>query len=386
MESRMRPDSWRKSMRNTNCFWNGRPLESDRDGQDTGRGIFSKAARLAFVASCLLSPLRAEALAGALDMNFAPRIASPADTVGAVVLQPDGKLLVSGLFGIVGTTLLGPDITHIVRLNVDGTLDPSFNAATAGTPILQADGNVLLNSQSWVRRLASDGSIDPGLFLQAYINTNTFYGIYTVVSQPDGKIILGGDFLGINGQARRYLARASRDGTLDVSFNTDIGPDLGLAVYVTVAAPQPDGRILVGGKFATADGADRHQLARLNSDGSLDPSFNPKGGPNAPPSIVLVLPDGKILIAGAFSIFDGVGRAGLARLNGDGTLDTSFDPGSGIGGDYVTPDTVAVQPDGKVLVGGRFTSFNGTTGISGIVRLNPDGSVDNTFDIGSGAA
>ena len=174
---------------------------------------------------------------------------------------------------------------------------------------------------------------------------------------------------------------------MDASFKPEIGPNLGAANYVTVAALQPDGRILIGGKFSTVGGAARNQLARLNSDGSLDASFNPEGGPDVPPSIILVLPDGRILIAGSFSSFGGVDRAGLARLNTDGSLDATFDPGSGVSGvcDKLCLRTVAVQPDEKIIVGGRFTAFNGTTGISGIVRLNPDGSLDNTFNTGSGA-
>jgi hypothetical protein len=100
------------------------------------------------------------------------------------------------------------------------------------------------------------------------------------------------------------LANSSQDGVLDRSFDPDIGPDLGLGNYVTVAALEPEGKILIAGKFTTIGGAARNQLARLNSDGSLDATFDPKDGPDAPPSIILVLPDAKILIAGNFSSFD----------------------------------------------------------------------------------
>src|SRR6266487_2701785 len=269
-------------------------------------------------------------------MNFAPRIASPVAGLDAAVLQPDGKLLVFGLFGIVDATILKRDgVMSVVRLNPDGKLDTSFNAVAWGTPVLQADGKIVLNSsQSIVVRLEPDGSLDPTLNFNGYALTNSpFFGVYyTVVSEPSGRVIVGGKFSDINRQQYRYLVRANSDGTLDASFNPAIGPNLGAANYVTVAALQPDGRILIGGKFTTVGGAARNQMARLNSDGNLDSSFDSNGGPDVPPSIILVLPDGKILIAGSFSSFGGVGRAGLARLNADGTLDATFDPGSGIAG------------------------------------------------------
>jgi len=351
-----------------------------------GRTLPFKAAILVLAAACLFWPRRIEAQAGALDTRFAPTVAVPDDTL-RVVPQRDGKLIISGNFRIVDGALR----PNLARLNPDGKLDPSFTAETSGGPIPQADGKVLLNNLgSSVVRLQPDGRLDAGLNLQAYLQTNGFYyGISTVVSQPDGKVILGGNFPGLNGQAHRYLARANPDGTLDATFNPDVGPDRGVDNSVYVAALQPDGKIVIGGSFSTVSGVFRYHLARLNSDGSLDTTFHPNiQGPNLPPSIILVLPDGKILIAGGFYSFDGVHRAGLARLNSDGTLDPTFDPGSGISGvvnDFIILDTVAVQPDGKVIVGGRFTGFSGTTGLSGIVRLNPDGSPDATFNTGSGA-
>jgi uncharacterized delta-60 repeat protein len=378
-------------MRNSISYWNGSSGGKHREAKDPGRPFPSKAATLTLAVTCLLSPQRAEAQAGGLDMNFAPRIASPADTLNAVVLQPDGKLLVFGFFGIVDSTTVNPDpVLTIARLNPDGKLDPSFKSATWGTPTLQADGKIVLNaSQSIIVRLQPDGSLDPTLNLNSYVFTNQDLGVYyTVASQPDGKVIVGGIFSDLNRQRYRYLARANSDGTLDTSFAPAIGPDLGPANYVNAAALQPDGKILVGGRFTLVGWEVRHQMARLNNDGSLDSSFDPEGGPDTPPSIIVALPNGKVLIAGDFSSFNAVHRAGLARLNGNGSLDETFDPGSGIGG--VTNEfglrAVAVQPDGRVIVGGRFTGFEGATGISGIVRLNPDGGFDRTFNTGSGVS
>ena len=121
-------------MKRANCLWKRCLAGLVEDRQGNVRAIAFKLAPLAFAALCLLSPDRAEGQAGALDMTFAPRIAAPTDNVGAAVLQPDGNLIVTGFFRMVGATLLGPDTTHTVRLNPDGTLDPSFHAAAVGSP------------------------------------------------------------------------------------------------------------------------------------------------------------------------------------------------------------------------------------------------------------
>ncbi len=356
---------------------------SEFAGQQNFRSgdISFRATVFALAVSCLLSPPRVSGQAGALDMNFAPRVTAPTTSVGAVALQPDGKLLVSGSLRIVGSTLFGPGLTHMVRLNPDGTLDPAFNTAAVGTPILQTDGRIVLTmSQSIIIRLERDGSLDPSLNLSSYVTTNSpFLGVYyTVVSQPDGKLIVGGKFSDSNRQRYHYLVRVNSDGTLDGGFDPDIG-SFGPENYISAAALQTDGKMLIGGSFTNVAGTRRNQLARLNSDGSLDSSFDSKEGPDMPPSLILALPDGKVMIAGDF---EGGRGSGLARLNSDGSFDTTFDPGTGIGG---YPYAMAVQPDGKAIVGGSFTSYNGTTGISGIVRLNPDGTLDRTFNIGSGA-
>ncbi|WP_033316646.1 delta-60 repeat domain-containing protein, partial [Pontibacter roseus] len=120
------------------------------------------------------------------------------------------------------------------------------------------------------------------------------------------------------------------------------------------------------------NGTPRSFIARLNADGTLDASFNPGTGFNRELYSLALQPDGKVLVGGNFFSFNGTPRNFIARLNADGTLDASFNPGSGFT-DYVV--SLAFQPDGKVLVGGSFTSFNGTPR-SRIARLNADGTLD----------
>src|SRR6185436_1440237 len=118
-----------------------------------------------------------------------------------------------------------------------------------------------------------------------------------------------------------------------------------------------------------------NRLARLYPDGSLDPSFNPGTGPDGDINAVAIQPDGRIVVAGYFNRFDGVSRSGIARLNADGSLDTSFDPGTGVGTVSVHPQahTVALHADGKIVIGGYFRNVNGVAR-DGIAQLNANGS------------
>jgi uncharacterized delta-60 repeat protein len=184
-----------------------------------------------------------------------------------------------------------------------------------------------------------DTSFDPGSGANSVV--------WAIAEQPDGKILIGGDFTIYNGAPRNRIARLNSDGSLDAGFN----PGSGANNDVRAMAVQPDGKILIGGWFTIYNGAPRNYMARLNSDGSLDTGFDPGSGANEFLYVVALQPDGKILIGGEFTIYNGAPRNYIARLNSDGSLDTSFDPGSGAN-EWVW--AMAVQPDGKILIGRRF--------------------------------
>lgn len=133
---------------------------------------------------------------------------------------------------------------------------------------------------------------------------------------------------------------------------------------------------MIGGGFTAFNGASRNYIARLNADGSLDTSFNPGTGRNRWVDTTAIQADGKILIGGDFTSYNGTSINRIARLNEDGSLDTSFNPGTGAG-NWVF--TTALQPDGKILIGGFFTSYNSISR-SGIARLNADGSLETSFN------
>ncbi|MET0645946.1 MAG: Calx-beta domain-containing protein [Pyrinomonadaceae bacterium] len=222
-------------------------------------------------------------------------------------------------------------------------------------------------------RLPSPGALDPSFNVGAGPRSI----VRTVYAQPDGKSLIGGVFFSYFGFPRDGLARLNANGSLDTTFVPAI--DRG---DVYCIALQPDGKVLVGGYLAhNAPGTNRTGIARLNANGSFDTTFVPgTGAGDAGVRTLALLPDGKILIGGGFTSYDGVAVEKLARLNPDGTLDASFNPGAGPGSGYITK--LLAQPDGKILAGGWFSQFAGQPR-SGVARMHADGGFDPTFNAGS---
>ncbi len=304
-------------------------------------------------------------------------------TIISLTLQPDGKVLIGGTFEIYN----GMRRNRIARLNADGNLDTTFNPGTGANDwvryfFLQPDGKVLIGgdftgytstSRNRIARLNADGSLDttfnPG--------TGANSSVQSLALQSDGKVLIGGFFTSYNGTPCNYIARLNADGSLDTTFN----PGTGANSSIWSLALQPNGKVLVGGMFTSYNGTPCNYIARLNADGSLDTSFNPGTGANSSIWYLALQPDGKVLTGGDFTSYNGTSRNRIARLNADGSLDTTFNPGTGANSSVTT---LALQPDGKVLIGGFFTSYNGTP-CNYIARLNADGSLDTTFNIGTGA-
>ena len=194
--------------------------------------------------------------------------------------------------------------------------------------------------------------------------------VKSLAFQPDGKLLIGGSFVGLNNRARNNLARLQRDGRLDETFSPGYAAD----VFVDDIAVQPDGQILIVGAFTRFNGEPRQGIARLHPDGSLDATFHPSVG-GYPPTCLALQSDGKILVGGAFTNVCGAPRMAMARLNPDGSLDVSFDVASVMTAIGASISALALQPDGKVLVAGQFaTGYD-----QPLARLNPDGSRDPSF-------
>ena len=213
-----------------------------------------------------------------------------------------------------------------------------------------------------------DTAFNPGAGANDFVNV--------VALLPDDKFMVGGDFTQVNGLFRDRLARLNADGTIDSSFALGQGVN----DSVRAIAIQPDGRAILTGFFTSVNGENRNRIARLNYDGSLDGTFNPGGGADNPVQAVVLQPDGKVLIGGDFASYNGYNRSRFARLNSDGSLDQDFNIGTGA--DLVV-NAIALQPDGRVVVVGDFAHFNGVP-LRGIARLNADGSIDESFNLGVG--
>jgi uncharacterized delta-60 repeat protein len=295
---------------------------------------------------------------GSLDTTFNPDFDGE---VFSLVVQNDKKILVGGDFTLVN----GQAHAGLARLNQDGSLDTSFNAQIDGDVYalaLQSTGKILFggffSSVNEVQRenfarLNPDGTLDD-TFVVGYVDS----GVFALVVQPDDKILVGGRFNNLYGEwYADYFVRLFPDGGLDIVPN--------LSLEVSSIALQPDGKIVVASD----------QIARFNSDGTVDDGFKPPQADNYVGSLGL-LSDGRIIMEGYFTLLDSLSIKYLALLNSDGTLIPSFNP---------EPNNsifaLAVQQDNKILVGGEFSIINGQVRHS-IVRLNPDGSLDETFVVG----
>ncbi len=171
----------------------------------------------------------------------------------------------------------------------------------------------------------------------------------------------------------RSIASHAQPGALDLSFD----PGNGVNGVIFSTAIQADGKIIIAGDFTSYNGITAKGLARLYSDGSLDASFNPGTGVSQNIYSTAIQVNGKIIIGGAFSDYNGVPANGLMRVNSDGSADTSFQIGSGFDDEV---RAIAIQSNGKILVGGKFTTYNGNAA-NYLVRLNDNGTRDNTFNV-----
>jgi uncharacterized delta-60 repeat protein len=314
---------------------------------------------------------------GTLDAGFNPGTGANA-TIYTTTIQRDGKIIIGGGFTSYNETAS----PFIARLNTNGTLDAGFNPGIGAnssvyTTSLQRDGKIIIGGQftsyngtagNYIARLNTNGSLDAGFNPGTGANSS----IYTTLIQSDGKIIIGGEFTSYNGTARNRIARLNTDGTLDAGFN----PGTAANYVIRTTAIQSDGKIIIGGWFTSYDGTARNRIARLNTDGTLDAGFNPGTGANSFIQTTAIQSDGKIIIGGYFDSYNGTARNRIARLNTDGSLDAGFNPGTGANS-YIF--TTAIQSDGKIIIGGTFTSYNGTVR-NRIARLNADGSLDAGFN------
>ncbi len=366
-----------------------------------------------------------------------------------MAVQADGKVIVVGT----STSTGGSSNIVIERFNSDGTLDTSFGADgnSDGTPdgvvnldlgassddakvvAIQADGKIVVAGNSTptggtsnvvLARLNSNGTLDatfgagnadgtPDGVVQVSFGDDTVDAIDAIAIQQDGKIVVAGDTTGTDGSQNMMVARVNADGSLDATFgagNADGTPDGVVSISLgdgndeaKAIVIQADGRIVIAGNTVGADSSSNIAVARLNSNGSLDTDFGVGNADGTPDGVVAVSlsdgndkakavalqADGKILVGGVTIGADKSSNAAVARLNANGTLDTTF----GAGTDDGTPEGavavsfgagddklkgLVVQADGKILVAGSNTAADGSTNAV-VARLNSNGTLDTSF-------
>jgi uncharacterized delta-60 repeat protein len=263
----------------------------------------------------------------------------------SITLQPDGKLLVCGT-GF--TNFGGIPCENMVRLNADGSLDTTFQSPDPGSQIIH-DSEVL----------------------------------------DDGRILIVGTFLTINGEPHHGIARLMPDGSLDGSFQTGT---LGATTnFILTSHVQTDGGLLIGGRFDQVAGHAVTSAARLLPDGQVDTTFTPPSftthfGEIGTIRKTVVLSNGRIVLAGSFSFVDSVLASGTIALMPNGDLDTAFTVGEGFHANCCTTPSISdmiVDNNDRSYLVGNFNRYQGITH-SGVIRLLPNGTPDPTFNSGTG--
>jgi uncharacterized delta-60 repeat protein len=319
------------------------------NGQVLAAGVFDTYNGVARAGIVRLNP------DGSLD-TFNPGLAltgysGGAPTIDALGLQADGSVIVAGLFDVIGQT---PG-NGVARLTPAGALDSTFNAGSGGYD----DGG-------------SVGSTE------------------AVAILPSQQILVGGDFATFNGTGLAGLVRLNADGSVDPTFNaggtgiTGNGYGTG-GGDVTSIVQVSNGQILIGGHFSAYNGTPASCIARLNADGTIDNTFQVGEGPDEGVNVLAVQANGQILVGGGFNNFDGVNVPNLVRLNTDGSLDTSYDPDSNTQIAIDGVSAIVIQPDGSAIIGGDLYADGGLVNspINGVARITSDGTLDTSFDAGA---
>jgi len=321
---------------------------------------------------------------GAVDTSFVQGGATDG-SVNCLLQQPDRKVLVGGGFN----RLLGVERRGLARLLEDGSVDADFNAGnvlatneSAFSFGLQDDGRILigLSEGDWVSRIVrvdTNGALDATFYC-----TNQFPGyLFAITPLDDGSILVGGNVYGVDGLPRYGLFRLQPDGRLDDTFN----PGLEQYSSVFTMVKQASGHFLVGGLLNRTGASNAVPLLRLTPDLQWDESFKTDrfvGGAtpygNSWITALLLQPDGEIVAGGSFFEVGGYWRRQIVRLTPDGHVDGCFDPGLGLGGAEPAGPVrrLALQADGRILVGGKFQGVDGHDQPLNLARLLSESDCD----------
>jgi uncharacterized delta-60 repeat protein len=373
---------------------------------------------------------------GTIDTTYDPNANG---NVLTAALQPDGKLLIGGVFLTLqpGSTADATVLRkYAARLNADGTIDPAFNLDINEVPGNRVDSlRVLSDGRMYMGgdfeslqpagtpvritrpdfvRLAANGTVDTGFDPGAGGSTGAIVNAFAV--QPDDRLIAVGSFSDLGGAKSTNIARFLAEGTADTGFSSTLttdGPVNAVAILpnggavptqlagfawlnangtlrpafnsttrlsgqIHAIAVQADGRVLLGGSFANLSNTTAGNLVRFNANGTIDATFNPV--PNGDVTGIALQPDGRMVVVGSFTTVGGVTRNRIARIDADGSLDVTFDPNAS-----AKVNAVLLQSNGQIVIGGAFGTLtpNATTtpvARNYIARLNADGTLDTNYN------
>jgi uncharacterized delta-60 repeat protein len=251
---------------------------------------------------------------------------------------------------------------------VYSTIQQSDNKLVVGGDFITYSGSTV----NRIVRMSPDGIQDESF------NTGTGFDniVRTVIQQSDNKIIAGGNFTTYSGSTSNRIVRINPNGTIDATFNAGTGFDN----IVQTVIQQSDGKLVAGGDFTTYSGSTVNRIVRLNLDGTIDPTFNIGTGFNGIIFTIIQQSDGKLVVGGDFTTYSGSTSNRIVRINPNGIKDTTYNEGVGFN---FAPYSIAEQSNGKLVIIGDFTTYSGSTN-NYIVRINPNGTKDTTFNIGTG--
>lgn len=285
----------------------------------------------------------------------------PNNRVNAYITDPDGSVIIGGAF----TSVDGTPRKGLARLLPSGALDTDFDplggavgSVTVSALAMDAQGRLLVGGSfyagntGWtgLARFLPNGDPDTD-FAPAL---GAFGGVAAIAVLPDQRIYIGGSFSTYQGEPRTSIARLFPDGALDEGFDARLGDSYGPIVRAIV--PLPGGDVLVGGRFSAVSGRFRMSIARLHESGALVPSFNPGRGPGGLVRGMALMDDGRVAIAGDFISYNDEPRPYLAFLTGDGLLHPQFDGGEGPNGPV---EKLVKLQNGRLLLAGRFSAYDG---------------------------
>ena len=305
--------------------------------------------------------------AGEIDPTF--EIGSGASATVMGLAGDASSLLAVGSF----STVAGVSRAGIVRLDRDGKVDAAFVPPTGSSSLRVAAasgsggyyvGGYAVGGKRGIARVLGDGSLDPTFDAASAIDGS----VYAIAVQPDGTVLVGGDFT-------RRLARLNVDGSLDATFQVGSGAS-GSVYAIELLA---DGRIFVGGSFSSFNGVSRSYVARLLPGGAVDSAFVPKGPTGSTVYSLAVQADGGVLVGGNFSGYSN-GPSRLLRLRANGSLDVDFAPD--VSADV---NVVRVLPDGRILIAGDFLAAGGISR-DRLAILHADGVADAGYNTVGGPA